>query len=60
MTEGMGDETTMAQPIRRFGEPEEVTKLSMFMAREAAYSTSSEWVVDGGPVFGPVVDLPEE
>ena len=56
----MGDETTMAQPIQRFGEPEEVTKLLMFMAREATYSTGSEWVVDGGAVFGPVVDLPEE
>lgn len=60
MTEGMGDELTLAQPIKRFGEPEEVTRLMMFMAAEATYSTGSEWVVDGGAVLGPVMDLPQE
>jgi 3alpha(or 20beta)-hydroxysteroid dehydrogenase len=60
MTEGMGDEVTMAQPIKRFGEPEEVTKLLMFMAADATYSTGSEWVVDGGAVLGPVIDIPEQ
>lgn len=42
MTEGMGDEPTMAQPIKRFGESEEVTKLLIFMAADATYSTGSE------------------
>ena len=42
------------------GEPEEVTKLLMFMAADATYSTGSEWVVDGGAVLGPVIDLPQE
>jgi 3alpha(or 20beta)-hydroxysteroid dehydrogenase len=60
MTEGMGDELTMAQPIKRFGEPEEVTKLMMFMAADATYSTGSEWVIDGGAVLGPVIDIPQE
>ncbi len=60
MTEGMGDELTMAQPIKRFGEPEEVTKLMMFMAADATYSTGSEWVVDGGAVLGPVIDIPQD
>lgn len=60
MTDGMDDTLTMTQPIKRFGEPEEVTKLMMFMAAEATYSTGSEWVVDGGAVLGPVVDLPQE
>lgn len=60
MTEGMGDELTAAQPIARFGEPEEVTKLLMFMAADATYSTGSEWVVDGGAVLGPVIDIPQE
>jgi 3alpha(or 20beta)-hydroxysteroid dehydrogenase len=60
MTDGLGDELTMSQPIKRFGEPEEVTKLLMFMAADATYSTGSEWVVDGGAVLGPVIDLPEE
>lgn len=60
MTDGMGDELTMTQPIKRFGEPEEVTKLLMFMAADATYSTGSEWVVDGGAVLGPVLDIPQE
>lgn len=60
MTDGMGEELTMAQPIKRFGEPEEVTKLLMFMAADATYSTGSEWVIDGGAVLGPVIDIPQE
>lgn len=60
MTDGMGDELTLAQPIKRFGEPEEVTKLLMFMAADATYSTGSEWVIDGGAVLGPVIDIPQE
>lgn len=60
MTEGMGDELTASQPIKRFGEPAEVTKLMMFMAADATYSTGSEWIVDGGAVLGPVIDLPQE
>ncbi len=60
MTEHMGDELAATQPIARFGEAEEVTKLLMFMAADATYSTGSEWVVDGGAVLGPVIDIPEE
>ncbi|MDH3248720.1 MAG: SDR family oxidoreductase [Acidimicrobiia bacterium] len=60
MTDGMGDEMTAAQPIPRYGEPEEVTKLLMFMAADATYSTGSEWIVDGGALLGPVLDLPQE
>lgn len=48
------------QPIPRFGEPEEVTKLVMFLAAEATYSTGSEFVIDGGALLGPVMDLPAE
>ncbi len=59
MTADMGDEVTMMQPIKRFGEPEEVTKLLMFMAADATYSTGSEWVVDGGAVLGPVIEIPQ-
>ena len=60
MTDGMDDELTLAQPIPRMGEPEEVTKLMMFMAADATYSTGSEWIIDGGAVLGPVIELPEE
>jgi 3alpha(or 20beta)-hydroxysteroid dehydrogenase len=50
----------MMQPIKRFGEPEEVTKLLLFMAADATYSTGSEWIVDGGAILGPVFDMPEQ
>jgi 3alpha(or 20beta)-hydroxysteroid dehydrogenase len=59
MTDGLGD-ITVAQPIARMGEPEEVTKLLMFMAADATFSTGSEWIVDGGAVLGPVIPLPQE
>jgi 3alpha(or 20beta)-hydroxysteroid dehydrogenase len=60
MTDGIGDEMCETQPIKRFGEPEEVTKLVLFLAAEATYSTGSEFVVDGGALLGPVFDLPTE
>jgi 3alpha(or 20beta)-hydroxysteroid dehydrogenase len=60
MTAEMGDELTAAQPIKRFGKPEEVTKLLMFMAADATFSTGSEWIIDGGAVLGPIIDIPQE
>jgi 3alpha(or 20beta)-hydroxysteroid dehydrogenase len=36
------------QPLPRMGEPEEVTRLVLFLISEATYSTGSEFVVDGG------------
>ncbi len=60
MTADIGDEIATAQPIARMGEPEEVTKLLMFMAADATYSTGSEWVIDGGAVLGPVIELPQD
>ncbi|MDJ0496520.1 MAG: SDR family oxidoreductase [Acidimicrobiia bacterium] len=60
MTDGMPDEMTHSQPIKRFGEADEVTKLLLFMAADATYSTGSEWVIDGGAVLGPVMDIPSE
>jgi len=52
MTEGMQDEIAGAQPIPRFGEPEEVARMVRFILSEASYSTGSEFVVDGGAVTG--------
>jgi 3alpha(or 20beta)-hydroxysteroid dehydrogenase len=60
MTADFGDEMTATQPIKRFGEPEEVTKMVLFLAADATYSTGSEFVVDGGALLGPVLDLPQE
>jgi 3alpha(or 20beta)-hydroxysteroid dehydrogenase len=60
MTTDIGDEITLSQPIPRFGEPEEVTKMVMFLAADATFCTGSEFVIDGGAVLGPVIDLPQE
>jgi 3alpha(or 20beta)-hydroxysteroid dehydrogenase len=57
MTSEMGDEFTVRQPIPRMGEPEEITKLLLFMAADATFSTGSEWIADGGSVLGPVTPL---
>lgn len=59
MIEGFPEDLAAGQPIPRFGETEEVTKLMMFMAADATYSTGSEWVIDGGAVLGPVMELVE-
>ena len=57
MTEGMSNETTDMQPIARFGEAAEVTEMVLFLAKKATYSTGSEFVVDGGALLGPIMDL---
>lgn len=60
MTAGISDDVARAQPIPRFGEPEEVARMARFLFTEATYSTGSEFVVDGGAVTGQVLPLPEE
>ncbi|MEX2502848.1 MAG: SDR family oxidoreductase [Trueperaceae bacterium] len=57
MTEGMGDELAATQPIPRFGEPDEVAKLVLFLAADATFSTGSEFVVDGGALLGPLTPI---
>jgi 3alpha(or 20beta)-hydroxysteroid dehydrogenase len=57
MTQGMGDELTATQPIARYGEPEEVTKLVLFLAADATFSTGSEFVIDGGALLGPLAPI---
>lgn len=57
MTEEMPDDVASAQPIPRFGEPDEVARMVRFMMCEASYSTGSEFVVDGGAVTGQVLAL---
>ena len=57
MTSAMPDEAVAAQPIARFGEPEEVADMVRFMMAEATFSTGSEFVVDGGAVTGQVLAL---
>ena len=57
MTSAMPDEAVAAQPIARFGEPEEVADMVSFMMSQATFSTGSEFVVDGGAVTGQVLAL---
>ncbi|MFF1511238.1 SDR family NAD(P)-dependent oxidoreductase [Streptomyces sp. NPDC058326] len=61
MTAGMDDTITADQPIPRFGTPEEVARMAVFLAAEATYSTGSEFVVDGGATTGSMMlAAPEE
>jgi len=50
----MGDELTATHPIPRYGTPEEVAKLFLFLFADATFSTGSEFLVDGGAVLGPL------
>ena len=59
MTAGVGDAGVAGQPIERFGEPEEVARMVLFIAAEATFSTGSEFVVDGGATAGTVPVLPD-
>ncbi|MGE0232254.1 MAG: SDR family oxidoreductase [Flavobacteriaceae bacterium] len=58
MIAGMTEEAVAAQPIRRFGEPDEVARMVRFILTEATFSTGCEFVVDGGAVTGQVLPLP--
>ncbi|MEV6325293.1 SDR family oxidoreductase [Nocardia sp. NPDC051787] len=60
MTEQMDESVAVAQPLARFGEPEEVAAMVRFLVTEATYSTGSEFVLDGGATAGQVIGLPDE
>lgn len=57
MVEGLPDELAAAQPIPRFGTPDEVARMVRFLLCEASYSTGSAFVVDGGAATGQVMHL---
>lgn len=53
----MGEDTSPGlfahQPVPRIGEPEEVTRMVLFLASdEASYTTGGEFLVDGGQTIG--------
>ncbi|MET0765931.1 MAG: SDR family NAD(P)-dependent oxidoreductase [Blastococcus sp.] len=52
MTEGVGEGSVTGQPIPRFGDPEEVARMVLFVAADATFSTGSEFVIDGGATAG--------
>lgn len=55
MTAGMDDSITASQPIPRFGTPQEVARMTLFLAADATYSTGSEFVIDGGATTGSMI-----
>ncbi|MER6711725.1 MULTISPECIES: SDR family oxidoreductase [unclassified Streptomyces] len=57
MTAGFDDAYTAGQPIPRFGEPDEVARMVLFIVTDATYSTGCEFVLDGGILAGPPVVL---
>lgn len=57
MTADFDDSFTAAQPLPRFGEPEEVARMVLFIAADATYSTGVEFVLDGGVTAGPPTAL---
>lgn len=57
MVAGLPDTMAIAQPIPRFGEPEEVARMVRFLCCEASYSTGSAFVIDGGAVTGQVLRM---
>ena len=59
MTAGMGEESVAGQPIERFGDPEEVARMVLFVAADATFSTGSEFVLDGGSTAGIAAVLPD-
>jgi 3alpha(or 20beta)-hydroxysteroid dehydrogenase len=59
MTAGMGEESVAGQPIERFGDPEEVARMVLFVAADATFSTGSEFVLDGGATAGIAAVLPD-
>lgn len=49
--EGIADTTDQLSasiPLQRAAQPEEVSKLVLFLAQDASYSTGSEFILDGG------------
>lgn len=55
MTAGFDDSVAASQPIPRFGTPDEVARMALFIADEATYSTGAEFIVDGGATTGSIV-----
>lgn len=59
MTAGLDEALVAGQPMPRFGEPDEVAKMALFLIADASYSTGTEFVVDGGATVGAGIEVPE-
>ena len=60
MTAGTPADVFADQPIARAGTVDEVTKLLLYIAKDATYTTGCEFVIDGGQVLGPVMPTTED
>lgn len=54
MIDGYGDDVIADQPLRRFGDPSEVTAMLLFILGGATHTTGHEFLVDGGALAGRV------
>lgn len=55
MSERASPDLFAHQPIRRIGEPEEVTRMVLFLADDdASFTTGGEFLIDGGQTIGRV------
>lgn len=54
MIDRYGDDVIAGQPLRRFGDPAEVTAMLLFILGGATHTTGHEFVVDGGALAGRV------
>ena len=53
MADGVSPERVSAQPIDRWGQPDDVAQMVLFLAGEdSSYCTGSEFIVDGGSTTG--------
>ncbi|MGW7595401.1 SDR family oxidoreductase, partial [Streptomyces rubiginosohelvolus] len=53
MGESASPQLFAQQPVARIGEPQEVTRMVLFLASDdASYTTGGEFLVDGGQTIG--------
>lgn len=58
MTAELDESFAENQPIARFGEPDEVARLTLYLVTEATYCTGGEFVIDGGETAGAFAAVP--
>lgn len=58
MNDGISEDNTRDYPVPRFGEPEEISAVVLFLASsEASFVTGAEYQVDGGATSGVVASI---
>jgi 3alpha(or 20beta)-hydroxysteroid dehydrogenase len=58
MNDGISEDNSRDFPVPRFGEPEEISAVVLFLASSgASFVTGAEYQVDGGCTSGVVVPI---